>query len=232
MSGTSPSPKSRSPQSLERLCASEPETLTLAAALARTLEGGELICLDGPLGAGKTRFVQGLARGLGQDASAVGSPTFIICRRHDGGRLGLAHIDAFRLQGPEELESIGWDELIDDPRLVVAVEWSRRIATALPEDRIVETAVEPAQHDESEPPETLQESDAVVAASASVMVHDLDEAQSKTLFDILNRHGIPHYILERADGGIHQVATYPIDAELAETIADELKKAGLPAYVE
>ena len=119
--------------SFRRLTASEGETIALGAELGRALTGGELIALEGPLGAGKTRFVQGLALGLGLDPAEVSSPTFVLCRHH-GGR--LVHVDAFRLEGPCDLASIGWDEWIEDPALVVAVEWSSRIAAALPAERI------------------------------------------------------------------------------------------------
>ena len=118
---------------IERAAVSEVEMMALAEALGQALEGGELIALEGALGAGKTRFVQGLSRGLGLDAAAVCSPSFVICRRH-GDR--LAHVDAFRLQGPQELSTIGWDELVGDDAVVIAVEWSNRIAAALPASRI------------------------------------------------------------------------------------------------
>ena len=117
---------------IERVTESEDQTIALAASLGRTLRGGELIALDGPLGVGKTRFVKGLALGMGLDPHDVCSPTFVLCRRY--GR--LAHVDAFRLEGPEALESIGWDELIADRDIVVAVEWSSRISDALPSQRI------------------------------------------------------------------------------------------------
>lgn len=115
----------------------EQETLALAARLARRLRGGEVICLEGPLGAGKTCFVRGLAAGLGLDASAVCSPSFVICRQYTNhAPLGLFHIDAFRLSGPQDLDAIGWDELLEATDSVVAVEWPSRIEAALPEHRI------------------------------------------------------------------------------------------------
>ncbi len=116
---------------------SELETLGLAARLARGLKGGMVIALEGDLGAGKTCFVRGLAQGLGLDASAVCSPTFVICRRYgDAAPLGLVHVDAFRLGGPQDLDSIGWEELLAEPDSVIAVEWAGRIAEALPAERL------------------------------------------------------------------------------------------------
>lgn len=121
---------------------SESQTLDLAARLARGLRGGEVIALEGELGAGKTCFVRGLAAGLGLDAGAVCSPTFVICRRYgDSAPIGLVHVDAFRLAGPQDLESIGWEELLAEPDSVIAVEWAGRIADALPRERL-EIAIE------------------------------------------------------------------------------------------
>jgi tRNA threonylcarbamoyl adenosine modification protein YjeE len=115
----------------------EQETMDLAARLARHLAGGEVICLEGPLGCGKTCFVRGLATGLRLDPKAVCSPSFVIWRRYtDHAALGLVHVDAFRLTGPQDLEGIGWDELLDLNDSVVAVEWPSRIEAALPADRI------------------------------------------------------------------------------------------------
>jgi tRNA threonylcarbamoyladenosine biosynthesis protein TsaE len=120
-----------------RRTGSEQETIDLAARLGRRLAGGELICLDGALGCGKTCFVRGLAVGMGLDASAVCSPSFVICRQYDDDSpLRLAHVDAFRLTGPADLESIGWDELLEASDLVIAVEWPSRIEAALPSRRI------------------------------------------------------------------------------------------------
>jgi tRNA threonylcarbamoyladenosine biosynthesis protein TsaE len=115
----------------------EQETMDLAARLARHLAGGEVICLEGPLGCGKTCFVRGLAVGLGLDATAVCSPSFVICRQYtDHAALGLVHVDAFRLTGPQDLEAIGWDEVLEATDNVVAVEWPSRIEAALPAARI------------------------------------------------------------------------------------------------
>jgi len=115
---------------------SEHQTEAIGATLGRFLVGGELLALRGELGAGKTSLVRGVAAGLGIEASAITSPTFVICRQHHGRRLDLAHIDAWRLGGEDDLESIGWEELRHRSDLVIAVEWSERIQPALPEDRL------------------------------------------------------------------------------------------------
>ena len=115
----------------------EAETERLGAELARTLSPGTVVALEGDLGAGKTRFVRGLAGGLGHDPAAVSSPTFVIEHRHaTAGAVPLVHIDAYRLRGPADLDALGWDELLGEGRAVVAVEWPSRIAAALPSRRV------------------------------------------------------------------------------------------------
>lgn len=115
----------------------------LAAAVAPGPAGGAarrraaVIAIEGELGAGKTRLVRGIAGGLGADAGAVASPTFVLCVEHaaaDGVR--LAHLDAWRIRGEEDLATIGFEELLADPRAVLAIEWASRIAPALPTERI------------------------------------------------------------------------------------------------
>jgi tRNA threonylcarbamoyladenosine biosynthesis protein TsaE len=76
------------------------ETEALAERLGRAAEGGEVLGLEGELGAGKTCFVRGLARGLGADPEAVASPTFVMATEYRGGRLALHHIDLYRLEPP------------------------------------------------------------------------------------------------------------------------------------
>ena len=92
--------------------------------------GAIAILLSGELGAGKTTFTRGLARGLGADDTSVASPTFTLRMDHLGGERPLAHIDAWRI-GPDDLESIGFDELLASDA-VVAIEWPERIAEAIP----------------------------------------------------------------------------------------------------
>jgi tRNA threonylcarbamoyladenosine biosynthesis protein TsaE len=99
-------------------------------------EPGALVALIGPLGAGKTLFVKGLAEGLGLDPASVASPTFVIASEYatpDGRR--LAHVDLYRLHSEAELEAAGFLDLLA-PGAIVAVEWSDRLPGALPEDRL------------------------------------------------------------------------------------------------
>jgi tRNA threonylcarbamoyladenosine biosynthesis protein TsaE len=99
----------------------------LGARLAAGLRPGDLLVLAGPLGAGKTVFAQGVGRGLGV-AGPITSPTFVLARVHEGGRLPLAHVDAYRLGGPDEIDAMDLDADVD--RAVTIVEWG----TGLVED--------------------------------------------------------------------------------------------------
>ncbi len=122
---------------LHRDSQSEESTIELATRLGQQLRASDVVCLLGPLGAGKTCFVRGLAKGMGLDPSMVSSPSFVICQEYNGkGTLTLAHIDAYRLSGPDELQTIGWDELCESPNTVLAIEWASIIESALPEQRI------------------------------------------------------------------------------------------------
>ena len=120
------------------LLASEQETIAFAKEFASQLQGGSILLLDGDLGAGKTCFVRGLCEGLGGDPRQVSSPTFAILQEYtiEGG-LTLIHIDAYRLTGEEELESIGWDEYVADQNVIIAIEWPSNIASAIPSNAIL-----------------------------------------------------------------------------------------------
>ncbi|MDH4017711.1 MAG: tRNA (adenosine(37)-N6)-threonylcarbamoyltransferase complex ATPase subunit type 1 TsaE, partial [Actinomycetota bacterium] len=117
--------------------ASETQALgrALGVALGEADDPGLVIALDGPLGAGKTVFVKGLAEGLGVAADLVSSPTFVIAQRYDGGALRLHHIDLYRIDDADELLGFGFDEMLDPPD-VAAIEWSSRFPQALPKDRL------------------------------------------------------------------------------------------------
>ncbi len=88
------------------------------------------VLLAGDLGAGKKTLTRGLAEGLGADPGAVASPTYTIRMDHRGTTRNLVHMDAWRV-GADDLDSIGWDELLDSDA-VLAIEWPERIATRLP----------------------------------------------------------------------------------------------------
>ncbi|NIL99857.1 MAG: tRNA (adenosine(37)-N6)-threonylcarbamoyltransferase complex ATPase subunit type 1 TsaE [Acidobacteria bacterium] len=105
---------------------SEQETFEFGRRLAETLEGGELIVLEGDLGMGKTVFARGVAAGLGVPADEVSSPSFTLVNEYEGGRCPLFHVDLYRLTGGDDLEGLGLDELIDAGG-VVLVEWGERL---------------------------------------------------------------------------------------------------------
>jgi len=115
-----------------------PETTeALGAALAAALdEAGAVVVLSGPLGAGKTRFVKGLASGLGIPAARVQSPTFVIAQElpRPGGGV-LVHVDCYRVGSEAELEAAGLLDWLAPGALVVA-EWGERVPGAWPEDRL------------------------------------------------------------------------------------------------
>lgn len=110
-------------------------TEALAGELARTLVGGECIALEGELGAGKTQFVRGLLAGLGGDPRTVSSPTYVLLNVYETGRLTLYHLDAYRVGGSDDFESIGFSELLDQGGIVV-VEWASRVKELLPQQSI------------------------------------------------------------------------------------------------
>jgi tRNA threonylcarbamoyladenosine biosynthesis protein TsaE len=111
----------------------EAETRRVAAELATRLRPGDVVALDGDLGAGKTCFVRGLAEGLGIEGRVVSSPTFVICQEYGSDRpVPLIHIDAYRVADVDELETIGFDEILKRGDTIVAIEWASRISAALP----------------------------------------------------------------------------------------------------
>ncbi len=105
------------------------ETETIGAALAARLTPGTVIAYTGDLGAGKTAFTRGLARGLGY-REPVTSPTYTIVNEYLGGRLPLFHFDMYRLGSAEDLWDIGWEDYLDRGG-VCAVEWSENVADAM-----------------------------------------------------------------------------------------------------
>ncbi len=114
---------------------SEGETEALGARLADKLAPGAVIAFTGDLGAGKTAFTRGLARGLGI-ADRVTSPTFTIVNEYEGGRLPLFHFDMYRLSSSDELFDVGWEDYLARGG-VCAVEWSENVSDALEGDVIV-----------------------------------------------------------------------------------------------
>lgn len=130
-----------------RISNSDAETRLIGESLGRLLHPGDIILIDGPLGAGKTTFIRAVASGLGLDTAAVASPTFVIAHQYQQSpstpldRPDLIHIDAYRLRGVEDLDSLGWDRLVEQTTpapatglrgAAMVIEWAERLAGLVP----------------------------------------------------------------------------------------------------
>jgi tRNA threonylcarbamoyladenosine biosynthesis protein TsaE len=107
-------------------------TRRLGETLGRWAPDGTVILLHGDLGAGKTTLTQGIAAGMGV-AEPVQSPTFTLVAEHEGERLRLFHLDLYRLDGPDELETLGFDQFLEPEGAVVVIEWPERAGGWLPD---------------------------------------------------------------------------------------------------
>lgn len=117
----------------EFISSSAAETEKIGLDFARKLKGCETIAFFGDLGAGKTTFTRGLAKGLGVDEKEISSPTFAIVHEHNG-KCMLYHFDMYRVSSWEDLDTTGFFDVLE--KGVVVVEWSENIKNALPDDRI------------------------------------------------------------------------------------------------
>jgi tRNA threonylcarbamoyladenosine biosynthesis protein TsaE len=123
--------------SLECPSHSPEQTLRLGVRLGELLRAGDLVCLEGALGSGKTRLAQGIGRGCGV-AEALISPTFTLIheyqRPHNG--LLLYHVDLYRIASAREAQGLGLDDYLDDRSAVTVIEWPERARELLPADRL------------------------------------------------------------------------------------------------
>ena len=119
---------------MQRYSKSPAETEAIGQDLAARLSPGTVVAFTGDLGAGKTAFVRGMARGLGIP-QRVTSPTFTIVNEYEGGRLPLFHFDMYRLHSADDLFDIGWEDFLRRGG-ICAVEWSETIREALDEETI------------------------------------------------------------------------------------------------
>jgi len=121
---------------MEFITNSPEQTEAIGVALGKILNPGTVLAYRGDLGAGKTAFTRGLARGLGY-TDMVTSPTYTIVNEYLGGRLPLFHFDMYRLASSDDLWDIGWEDYLDRNG-ICAVEWSENVADAM-EDAILIT---------------------------------------------------------------------------------------------
>lgn len=124
-----------------RTSRSEAETALIGGAVGKLLRGGDVLLIDGELGAGKTTLVRSIAAAMGLDTAPVASPTFVLV--HEYTRMGggsterpeLVHIDAYRLRSKEDLETTGWDTVVSrlrgKPSAALVVEWAERLGPAM-----------------------------------------------------------------------------------------------------
>lgn len=108
------------------------DTAKVASKFADTLKSGDVVCMNGDLGVGKTAFVQSLAKALGVN-EYISSPTFTIVNQYEG-RIPLYHFDVYRIEDSEEMFDIGYEEYINGDGVCV-IEWSNKIEDILPENR-------------------------------------------------------------------------------------------------
>ena len=113
---------------------SEKETFELGKNLGEQAKAGQIFCLNGDLGVGKTVFTQGFAKGLGIEEN-VNSPTFTIIQVYEEGRIPLYHFDVYRICDPEEMYEIGYEEYFFGEG-VCLIEWSKLIEELIPEEAI------------------------------------------------------------------------------------------------
>lgn len=142
--------KSMFPEQGERLCEGAADTQKLGEELGAALDAGDLVVLDGPLGAGKTTFTQGIARGMGVKGR-VTSPTFVIAREHSsiGSGPSLVHVDAYRLGDDPlgELDALDLDSALEEA--VVVAEWGGGLVEQLAQ-RYVHVTLDRRTHAETE----------------------------------------------------------------------------------
>ena len=122
---------------MEKFLADSSATEKLGLLLGRHLKDGDVLCLSGDLGAGKTLLSRGIATSLGVEPEAVTSPTFAIMNVYEGRELEVRHFDLYRLNRPEELEDIGFYDYISDGDGLVVIEWADKFCDCLPDDYIL-----------------------------------------------------------------------------------------------
>lgn len=119
------------------------ETLNIGKAIAKELQKGDIVCLFGELGSGKTVLTKGIAGGLGIKSSKVISPSFVLIRQYTQAKLPLYHFDLYRLKSPKDILELGYEEYIYDDALTI-IEWADRLGYLLPKEYLkVELFIQP-----------------------------------------------------------------------------------------
>jgi|JI10StandDraft_1071094.scaffolds.fasta_scaffold81614_4 tRNA threonylcarbamoyl adenosine modification protein YjeE len=120
---------------MRRVLADAADTEAAGRALGAVLAPGDVVALIGDLGAGKTTFTRGIAVGAGVDPTVVTSPTFSLVNLYPG-RVGLAHLDLYRLEDERALDEIGFDDAVESAGAAAVIEWADRFADRLPRDHL------------------------------------------------------------------------------------------------
>lgn len=119
------------------------DTIKLGRVVAKNLEKGDIICLFGGLGSGKTVLAKGIARGLGIAESRVVSPSFVLLRQHNSGKLPFYHFDLYRLKQPKDILGLGYEEYLYADGVSV-IEWAERLKYLLPKHYLkIELSIKP-----------------------------------------------------------------------------------------
>ena len=129
-----PEARGQRPEELQRLDLTLQELREWGEAFGGRRNSGDIIALEGELGAGKTTLAQAICRGVGITED-VTSPTFALVNQYEGERGTVYHLDLYRLSGPADLTNLGWDDIVNSSSLVI-VEWPDRAGSRLPDDVI------------------------------------------------------------------------------------------------
>ncbi|MFA5090769.1 MAG: tRNA (adenosine(37)-N6)-threonylcarbamoyltransferase complex ATPase subunit type 1 TsaE [Candidatus Omnitrophota bacterium] len=111
-------------------------TIKIGRRLAARLKKGDIVCLTGPLGSGKTVLAKGIAGSLGIKQGAVISPTFVLIREYKGRNIPLYHFDLYRLDSPQDILALGYEEYLYDEGITV-IEWPERLSYLMPEEYLM-----------------------------------------------------------------------------------------------
>lgn len=123
------------------------ETLSLGETIGKLCQPGDIFCLEGEVGAGKTHLTKGIAKGLGI-TDYITSPTFTIVNEYESGRLKLNHFDVYRVNDPDEIYAIGFDEYIFSSAVSV-IEWAEYIEELIPKESVYITISKVAEEEDS-----------------------------------------------------------------------------------